>query len=64
MDGKLTEGERYDTGQLVLAGWTHGDGSGHESYSYWDFFDAEGRYLGPDVCGIEPLFAESTITAQ
>lgn len=39
-----------------LIGWTLGDGSGAEGYSVETYFDAEGKYLGPDEHGIEPIF--------
>lgn len=52
----LTTGQQYDTDRLALMGWTAGDGTGHEGYSCWDYFDAEGRYKGPDQHGIEPIF--------
>ena len=54
---KLTFGETYDLDTLELTGWTAGDGTGNEGYSCWDYF-CDGRYLGPDEHGIEPLFAE------
>jgi hypothetical protein len=37
-------------------GWTVGDGSGHEGYAVEHYFDAAGKYLGPDAHGIEPTF--------
>lgn len=57
MDNILLVGKTYDPEQLELLGWTEGDGSGSEGYSYLDYFDADGRYLGPDAHGIEPLFS-------
>lgn len=39
-------------------GWTEGDGSGHEGYQVADYFDRNGRYLGPDCHGVEPTFRE------
>ncbi len=41
---------------LTLAGWTDGDGTGHDGYDAGAYFDA-GEYLGTDVHGIEPVFA-------
>lgn len=38
-------------------GWTPGDGSGHEGYNVADYF-RDGKYLGPDEHGIEPVFSE------
>jgi hypothetical protein len=52
----LVPGQRYTTEELTLVGWTTGDGSGHEGYSCWSYFGADGRYLGPDGHGIEPIF--------
>jgi hypothetical protein len=50
----LTPGVTYDVASLVLVGWTEGDGTGHEGYALAYYFDAAGRYLGPDGHGIEP----------
>ena len=52
----LTIGETYDRAELTLTGWTEGDGAGTEGYAAECYFDADGRYLGPDVHGIEPVF--------
>jgi hypothetical protein len=38
-----------------VIGWTEGDGSGHDGYNVADYF-RDGRYLGPDEHGIEPIF--------
>lgn len=54
----LTIGQVYDVNALRLVGWTEGDGSGHEGYSMFDYFSAEGVYCGPDGSGIEPIVAE------
>ena len=54
--GTLTIGTKYDLSTLRWDGWTEGDGSGHEGYNAWDYFDREGRYAGPDSHGIEPIF--------
>lgn len=40
--------------------WSAGDGSGNVGYSVGDYFDENGRYLGPDQHGIEPLFRDQT----
>lgn len=50
---KLVKGEKYDVDSLVVSGWT-GDSDG---LFYADYFDADGRYKGPDAEGVEPLFA-------
>lgn len=52
----LTDGIRYDLAKLTLVDWTKGDGSGHDGYDCWSYFDLAGRYLGPDKHGIEPVF--------
>ena len=36
-----------------LIGWSGGDATGYSAEYY---FDSEGRYLGPDHDGVEPLF--------
>lgn len=53
-----TKGQQYVIDELLLAfaGWTAGDGSGHEGYNVSDYFDSAGFYLGADKHGIEPLF--------
>lgn len=51
----LTAGQPYDLASLTCAGWTDGDGSGHEGYHVEDYF-RNGVYLGPDEHGIEPTF--------
>ena len=50
----LEKGNVYDPSKMELLGWTNGDGSGSMGYNFADYFDADGRYLGPDCCGIEP----------
>ena len=50
----LTIGQRYDLDTLVPAGWNTSD---HDGYDCWDYFDAEGTYLGPDEFGVEPFWA-------
>jgi hypothetical protein len=59
---KLTTGRQYDLGSLRLTGWTVGDGTGHEGYTIGDYFDADGRYLGADCHGIEPVVEIATHT--
>lgn len=53
MTTKLTKGQKYDTDTLTLTGWT----GPHEGLSCWDYFGADGEYLGADDDGVEPLFA-------
>ena len=57
----LTKGRRYDAATLIRTGWTHGDGSGHAGYNAADFFDADCRYLGADIHGIEPIFSDESV---
>lgn len=42
---------------LHFAGWTSDDDDPEAASGYVlaDFFGAAGEYLGPDVCGVEPL---------
>lgn len=54
----LMQGKLYTISHLVLLGWTDGDGSGAEGYNLLDYFDYEGRYLGADQHGIEPIVEE------
>lgn len=51
----LVTGQRYDLSRMTCIGWTEGDGSGHEGYSWTEYFDADGVYRGPDQHGIEPI---------
>lgn len=52
MTTKLTKGEKYDTDTLNLTGWT----GPHDGLFCWDYFSADGEYLGADDDGVEPLF--------
>jgi hypothetical protein len=52
-----------DAGSWQLAGWTAGDGSGHDGYNVADYFDAAGEYLGADQHGIEPIFEQAPAAA-
>lgn len=52
---KLIPGRQYDPDYLRCVGWTDGDGTGVEGYSYAAYLDGD-RYLGPDEHGIEPVF--------
>ncbi len=60
MTRKLTTGETYDFAALEFTGlWTRGDKIVEaDGYNTGDYFDRDGRYLGPDSYGIEPLFAD------
>ncbi len=51
---QLIKGEQYDTDQVELAWWSTGD-SHIDGYCLWDYFDSDGRYLGADEHGIEPI---------
>jgi hypothetical protein len=59
----LIQGQQYDTTRLRCIGWTEGDGSGHEGYSWLDYFESDGTYRGADADGIEPI-VEAISTAQ
>jgi hypothetical protein len=51
---KCKKGKKYNVlimGHLI--GWSGGDATGYSAEYY---FDSEGRYLGPDHDGVEPLF--------
>lgn len=55
----MRPGRVYRVEDLTLMGWTRGDGSGvgdpPYGYNLADYLDADGRYLGPDAHGIEPM---------
>ena len=51
----LQQYETYDVESLTLVGWTEGDGTGADGYMLAEYFDDDGRYLGPDMHGIEPI---------
>lgn len=56
---RRSEAEILASGMQVhwsFAGWSRGDGTGHEGYRVEDYFSPDGTYLGPDKHGIEPLF--------
>ena len=46
----LTRGKLYLLSRIEFVRWTGGDGG-----SMWNFFDDNGRYLGPDKNGVEPI---------
>lgn len=52
---RLIAGKCYSNVDVKLAGWTGGDGC-YDGYDPIYYFDAAGRYLGPDSEGVEPLF--------
>lgn len=59
MGTKLTTGERYNVDQLVrecFIGWSDYTGDPENTVSVFNWFDNEGKYLGPDLYGLEPLF--------
>lgn len=62
---KLVTGDTYDVASLEFLGWAGNDAiydeagnrnPGMDGYSVADYFD-NGRYLGPDIHGVEPLFS-------
>jgi len=53
---RLTVGELYTVeSRGELGGWSDGADT-TVGYHLDSYFDSEGRYLGPDARGIEPLF--------
>ena len=54
---RLTAGTQYDVDSLTLVGWSTGADC-IDGYSYLDYF-RDGRYLGADQDGIEPMFADA-----
>lgn len=54
--GKLKAGTVYDVDALEFDRWSTGDAV-YGGVSYHEFFDADGKYLGPDEDGVEPVFA-------
>lgn len=60
---RLDTNKLYHTGSLVLDCWVGPAehlGSG-DDYSCWSYFGPDGRYLGPDQYGIEPIFTADSI---
>ncbi len=53
---KLVPGKKYDIDTFELAGWFQEDGTEVEveGYDFWNYFDDDGVYKGPDQYGIEP----------
>ena len=51
----LTEGEKYDVDAIELVGWENGDADTDNTYSVWDYFEADGTYKGADEHGVEPI---------
>lgn len=66
-DGRLVEGCRFDVDSLEFLGWCDVEGDcrnldgtprvNMDGYSWHDYFDADGSYLGADLHGVEPVFA-------
>jgi len=54
---KLEKGETYDLDDLQFARWSDGEAhdQDHDRLDWTGWF-RDGRYLGPDDGGIEPLF--------
>ena len=55
----LETGKIYECAALTFIGWTAGDGSEPLGYDMRYYFDGQGRYLGPDIYGIEPIFEDA-----
>ena len=65
----LQKGKSYRISGLRHVGWTRGDDSGHDGYDPWDYFSGnkyseDGKYLGPDIHGIEPVFNDEPILSE
>ena len=43
-------------GRVDVDGWTGVDDPAPYAYSVEYYFDADGRYLGPDADGVEPVW--------
>lgn len=58
---RLTVGQIYSPVALehVLLGW---NGRKAKGYHLGEYFDGDGRYLGADAEGIEPLFSNKGVT--
>jgi len=57
MKGNLEKGQEYDVEEMKLLYWQT-DSKIEEDlpgYSLYGYFDDEGRYLGPDGDGVEPV---------
>jgi len=63
---RLQQGKVYDIKALKFTGWTGNESiyddqgnrnPGMDGYNVADYFDDNGRYLGPDIHGVEPTFA-------
>lgn len=55
---KLIKGQKYDVSTLMLEGWTDEQTATDGAYQLRNYFDAEGRYLGPDAEGVEPIVSQ------
>jgi len=57
MKGNLEKGHKYDVGEMTLLYWQAGSKVEADlpGYSLFRYFDKDGRYLGPDVYGVEPV---------
>ena len=64
---KLNTGTQYDTEALRVTGWVGPAeliwiapgvrNPAMDGYDAWAYFANDGRYLGPDEHGLEPLFS-------
>lgn len=48
----MIKGQVYDVTKIRLVGWTTDNADGYDLFAY---FDGQGRYLGPDCDGVEPI---------
>ena len=48
------------SGRIVMTGWTQKA----EGVNVWDYFDRDGKYLGPDEFGTAPTFEDSECDSE
>jgi hypothetical protein len=56
---KLQKGQRYNIEHLKFLGWSDGTDGDTDGYAFDSYFAADGKYLGPDDYGVEPIVEES-----
>lgn len=61
---RLEKNEKYDTTYLTFSGWHNPADEDTTGYNAGDYFDSDGRYLGPDEYGIEPEFNIGRLTVS
>jgi len=56
---KLTKNRKYDLNDWRCDGWYNPKDINLDGYLFQAYFDAYGRYLGPDKFNVEPDMASS-----